>query len=106
MEETPYRNSTFDFYLANKIEGKTPEMMKLKDAKIEVVNRFRSNLTKLINHRQLTIHAKWIQAIKDYQLTNIDRALELKRKKMSFLTNEKIPIIRSHTDRTIKALFD
>lgn len=106
MEEKPYHNPNFDFYKANKIAPNSLEEMKKRDAKIEVVNRFKSNLTKLMNHWQVTIHAKWIQAIKDYQLTNIDRALELKRKKMLFLTNEKIPIIRSHTDRTIKALFD
>ena len=59
-----------------------------------------------MTHWNMTIHSKWIQAIKDYQLTPIDRALELKRKKMLFLTNEKIPIVRAHVDRTMKALFD
>lgn len=105
-EEKPYSNPNFNFYDANKIDPTSIDSIKDKNAKIEVVNRFRGNLQKLMNHWQVTIHAKWIQAIKDYQLTNIDRALELKRRKMLFLTNEKIPIIRSHTDRTIKALFD
>lgn len=106
MNETPYVNPAFDFYTANKLNPDDAAHIKDKQAKIEVVNRFKWNLDKLMNHRQVTIHAKWIQAIKDYQLTNIDRALELKRRNMLFLTNEKIPIIRSHTDRTIKALFD
>ena len=98
-----YQNPNFDFYQANSIN---PNDIEKKDAKIEVVNRFKWNLEKLMNHRNVTIHSKWIQAIKDYQLTNIDRALELKRRKMLFLTNEKIPIVRSHVDRSIKALFD
>lgn len=106
LEEKPYVNPNFDFYLANKINKDDEANLKDKSAKIEVVNRFRSSLWKLMSHWQQTIHSKWIQAIKDYQLTTIDRALQLKAKNMLFLTNEKIPIIRSHTDRTIKALFD
>jgi hypothetical protein len=106
MSEKLYANPNFDFYQANKINPNDINTIKEKNAKIEVVNRFRGNLDKLMNHWNVTIHSKWIQAIKDYQLTNIDRALELKRKNMLFLTNEKIPIVRSHTDRTIKALFD
>ena len=104
--ETPYTNPVFDFYTANKLNPNDVRKLKDKTAKIEVVNRFKGNLEKLMNHWNVTIHSKWIQAIKDYQLTTIDRALELKRRNMLFLTNEKIPIIRSHTDRTIKALFD
>lgn len=106
MEENKnphYTNPNFDFYQANNVD---PNDIQKKDAKIEVANRFRWNLSKLMNHWNVTIHSKWIQAIKDYQLTNIDRALELKKRKMLFLTNEKIPIIRAHVDRTIKALFD
>lgn len=105
--KTPfYANKVSDFYEANKLNPKDIEKIEKKQAKIEVVNRFRGNLSKLMNHRQVTVHSKRIQAIKDYQLTTIDRALQLKKKNMSFLTNEKIPIIRSHTDRIIKALFD
>jgi hypothetical protein len=105
-QEQPYHNPNFDFYKANQLNPNSVENIKDQKAKIEVVNRFKGNLDKLMNHWQMTVHAKWIQASKDYQLTSIDRALELKRKNMMFLTNEKIPIVRSHTDRTIKALFD
>jgi hypothetical protein len=54
-----------------------------------------------MNFWQKTIHPKWIQAIKDYQLTTIDRAILLKQKCMEYLTNEKQPIVRTYTDRVI-----
>ncbi len=104
--DTVYHNESFNFYDANKLKVDSLEHINNKKAKIELGHRFRWSLERLMNHRQETVHKKRIQAIKDYQLTNIDRALELKRKKRLRLTNEKIPIIRSYVDRGIKALFE
>jgi hypothetical protein len=110
----PYNryNPKFDFYRANWIQldenGKPLKNDKTQNwvqAKLQVENRIRYNTVRLMNFWQKTIHPKWIQAIKDYQLTTIDRAILLKQKCMEYLTNEKQPIVRTYTDRVISWLF-
>jgi hypothetical protein len=46
-----------------------------------------------------------MQAIKDYTLCNLDRALDLKAKKMEWLTNVKQPIIRTYVDRVVTGVY-
>lgn len=105
-------NPKFSFYQANWIqldENWKPLTNKTDanwvQAKLQVENRLRTKVITLIEYRQKTVHPKWIQAIKDYQLTTIDRAIRLKEKKMEYLTNEKQPIVRTYTDRVVSWLF-
>lgn len=107
---TPYKyyNPNFDFYGANGIKmndkGKIV-IKKNKSGMIELENRIRAEVIEKINRWQTWPHQIWIQAIKDYTLCTVDRALELKRKKMEWLTNEKQPIIRTYADRVVTGIY-
>jgi len=91
----------FDFYSANKITYSDSQKKAVK----ELENRIRTETAEMINHYQSTIHKTWLQPIKDYMLSTVDRAIGLKKKWMSFMTNEKQPIIKTYTDRTATWLF-
>ena len=111
--EKPYKyyNPAFDFYEANQKvfdqdgKQKTQWWVTRKCSIKEVESRLRNEVQDKIDFWQRTIHRRWIQNIKDYQLSTIDRALQLKKINKEYLTNEKQPIIRSNTDRVVSWLF-
>lgn len=87
----------FDFYGKNFVKDKA--------GSLQLENRIRTDIIKRISIYENTFFPKWIQAIKDYVLCTVDRALELKRKNMSYRTNEKQPIIRTYVDRLVQTIF-
>ena len=68
-------------------------------------SRFRSDIIKRISIYEQTFFPKWIQEIKDYTLCTVDRAIRLKEKGLTYLTNEKQPIVRTFVDRLVQTLF-
>jgi len=90
------------FYERNKIDSsKDPDWQET----LELENDLKGLVTSKIEEYESTYFQSWVQAIKDYTLSTIDRALELKQKNKSFMTNEKQPIIRTYVDRLVQGLF-
>ena len=94
----------FDFYLKNGIKRWADwQAQKDKDWKLILEWKIRSDLRKRMNNFENVFFPKWIQAIKDYQLSTLDRAMELKKQGKDFLTNEKQPIIYTYVNRLVQA---
>jgi len=91
-----------DFYWFNKLI-KT----KWKDNKevYRLENKLHSYVSEKVKYFEQTFFPKWIQVIKNYSLSSVDRSIELKKKKLTFLTNEMQPIVRTYVDRIVQQLF-
>lgn len=107
-----YYNRKFNFYSANwlYVDEKWKWVKNKKDentktAKLDLETRLRSEVTWLIWFWEQTIFPVWIQAIKDYQMCTLDRALMLKATGKEWLTNEKQPIVRTYVDRIVTSMF-
>jgi len=90
------------FYEWNKIEK---SFAKDWTETIMLENRLKEQVIGKIREFETTYFPSWVQSIKDYTLSTIDRALELRKKKREFMTNEKQPIVRTYVDRLIQGLF-
>lgn len=106
---SPYYNPEFDFYDINGFvkepDGKEKKQPWTRQQKREVNNRITKEVKDKLTFRESTIYKRWIQSIKNYSLSNIDRALELKAKNREFMTNTKQPIIRTFVDRVVSSLY-
>lgn len=88
----------FDFYKKNWVK-------RWNNWELMLESRFRSDIIKRISIYEQTFFPKWIQEIKDYTLCTVDRAIRLKEKWLTYLTNEKQPIVRTFVDRLVQTLF-
>lgn len=91
-----------DFYKWNRIEKSKNKEWK---ETLELENDLRNIVQTKIKDYEETFFQSWVQTIKDYTLTTVDRAIELKQKNKEFMTNEKQPIIRTYIDRLVQWLF-
>jgi len=81
------------------------EIKKWKQTIIELENEIRGDIQNIVDLFDKTYFKKWIKAIKNYTLTWIDRRLDLRARKLDFLTNEIQPVVRTYVDRLVQSLF-
>lgn len=109
-----YYNPDFNFYKSNQITMKDVKWKiipvldddyDLRESKIELENRLRDRVQSFIRRFESSFHPEWIQSEKDYQLDTRQRKVFLERMNKAFLTNEKMPIVRTKVDKVATGLY-
>lgn len=114
-----YYNPDFNFYDVNQVtmidekwetvnvleDNNISDAWEFENARIQLENRLRDRVKAFIDRYEKNFHPSWIQAEKDYQLDTTARKIFLERLNKSFLTNEKMPIVRTKVDKVATWLY-